>query len=129
MLVLLAVLFLGGGLGIIFGAMLSQNWNGPPLISGLFWLAVGGGYWFWLLSFPHTISVSSDGMIEFMSYLRRRTVQACDVKSVEPEWTANGFLIVRTDHRAVTLFAQFDGFHDFLTKLKAINPRVELRGC
>jgi hypothetical protein len=129
MLVLWAVLFLGGGLGAILGAALSQNWNGPPLIFGVFWLAGGGGYWLWLLSFPHTISLSSNGMIEFKSILRRRSVQAFDVKSVKPEWYAYGFLLVRTDQRTITLFAQFDGFHEFLTKLKALNPRVELRGC
>jgi hypothetical protein len=83
----------------------------------------------WVLSLPHKIMFHQDGTIEFISVLRRRSVLARDVVSIKPEGTAYGFLVVRTARSKIRLLAQFDGFHDFLTRLKAINPTVELRGC
>lgn len=29
----------------------------------------------------------------------------------------------------IRLLSQFDGFHEFVARLKAANPRIELRGC
>jgi len=52
------------------------------------------------------------------------------VKSIKPELLYfGGFVRVRTTRPKITLFTQFHGFHDFLVKLNAMNPQIELRGC
>lgn len=40
-----------------------------------------------------------------------------------------GTFILKHDGGRLTFIGQFDGFHEFLTALRAANPQVELRGC
>ena len=96
---------------------------------GFFLLAVLGVNALWVLALPHKIILHQDGRIDFTSVLRKRTVSARDVLSIKPEGTTFGYMVLRTDQAKIRLIAQFDGFHDFLTQLKALNPAVELRGC
>jgi hypothetical protein len=67
--------------------------------------------------------------VEFISLLRRRTVRAQEIRSIKPAGAHVGFLVARTDRGRIRLLAQFDGFHDFLSRLKAMHPGLELRGC
>ena len=52
-----------------------------------------------------------------------------EIESIKPYSSQFGFLIVRTSGGKIRLLNQFDGFHDFILKLKTANPAVELRGC
>jgi hypothetical protein len=129
MLVIMALGFFMAGIFIISLSLLSNDKNAPPLLFDLFFLAAIVGNALWILSIPHQISLSKEGIIEFKSVLRRRVIKAIDVKSIKPAGFYYGFVIVRATQTKVRLFPQFDGFHDFLVKLKAMNPQVELRGC
>jgi hypothetical protein len=102
-------------------------WSGR--VGGLLFLAVVVWNAYWVLSLPQRISVSETGQIEFSSPLRRRTVTSGEVVSIRPDGGQFGFLTVRTARGKIRLLNQFDGFHDFLTDLKARNPAVEIRGC
>ena len=75
------------------------------------------------------ISVSETGEITFISLLRRRSVSGGEIESIKPDRGQFGFLVVRAANRKIRLLNQFDGFHEFIINLKAINPSVELRGC
>jgi len=128
-LLIIPVVFVSVGVIIFIGPALFRNWTGPPWFVGFLFLAILGGNALWILSIPHKITLHRDGMVEFTSVLRSRTVPVRDIKSIKPEGTTAGSLVVRTESSKIRLFAQFDGFHDFLTRLKAVNPTVELRGC
>lgn len=123
------------GIFLIVGLLLAVSafWDGKDPWAGrlgvLAFLAVAIWNAYWVLSLPQRISVSETGQIEFRSPLRRRTVTSGEVVSIRPDGGQFGFLTVRTARRKIRLLNQFDGFHDFLTELKARNPAVELRGC
>lgn len=101
----------------------------PQWLFGTFWLAVVGWLWYVILTIPHRITVQADDQIEFVSILRRKRLLPLEIKSIKPEASQFGFLVVKTNRGKVRLLNQFDGFHEFLTNLKTKNPSVELRGC
>ncbi len=129
LLVLLPLAFIGGGVGIISWSLFSPHPKAPPLAVGLIWLAIAAIYLFYFLSIPHRLTLATDGTLEFTSLLRRRTLRADEIRSIKPAGAHFGFLVVRTDKGRIRLLAQFDGFHDFLTRLQVLHPGVELRGC
>ena len=116
------------GLLFITGMLQSSNGDGPPRVFGIFWLGIVGWYWYWVLSMPHTIGVSESGSVEFISVIRTRRTTLREIESIKPD-SQFGFLIVRTGGKKIRIFNQFDGFHDFILRLKTANPAVELRGC
>jgi hypothetical protein len=126
---IMPVVFVSVGGIIVVGPVLFRNWTGPPWFVGFIFLAIIGGNALWVLGIPHTIMFHQDETVEFTSVLRSRRIPVREVVSIKPEGTTSGFLVVRTESSKIRILAQFDGFHDFLTRLKALNPAVELRGC
>lgn len=129
---LLAVMFIafaGIGAALAFWPSFFQSPKAPPPLVGVIFLAITGLYLFWILALPHRITLAGDGTIEFISVLKRRPVRAEEIRSIKPAGSKFGFFMVQTDRRKIRILAQFDGFHDFLTRLKALHPGVELRGC
>ena len=117
------------GLLLVSGVFLSSEGNGPPRLFGILWFGMVGWNWYWILSFPHKITISETGEITFVSLLRRRSVSGAEIESIKPDRGQFGFLVVRTANCKIRLLNQFDGFHDFIINLKTMNPSVELRGC
>ena len=117
------------GLLFITGLLQSSNGDWSPRVFGIFWLAIVGWYWYWVLSMPHTIGVSKAGNVEFISVIRTRRTTLREIESIKPYSSQFGFLIVKTGSGKIRLLSQFDGFHDFILRLKTANPAVELRGC
>jgi hypothetical protein len=126
-LVLAAMLMFG--IGLTSWSLWWPNAKAPPLPFGLIWFAISAIYLIYFLRLPHRISLNEDGTVEFISILRQRTVRADEIKSIQPEGTQFGFFMVRTERGKIRILAQFDGFHDFLARLQARHPGVELRGC
>jgi hypothetical protein len=129
MLSIMAVAFTSVGIIIVVGPALFQNGAGPPWFFSLIFLVFIVGCAIRILSIPHRIMLHRDETVEFISVLRRRRVPARAIVSIKPEGTTYGFLVVRADNTKIRLLAQFNGFHDFLNRLKAMNPAVKLRGC
>ena len=128
-LVLIIIALAGIGLSIaVFPPQFFGPKTPPPLVGVLF-LGIMGVYLLWLFGLPHRITLANDGTVEFISLWRRRTVRADEIKSIKPEGSKFGFFTVRTERRKIRILAQFDGFHDFLARLQARHPGVELRGC
>jgi len=119
------------GVGIAFSLLPSifQSPKAPPPLVGVIFLVVIGLNLVWILSLPYRITFAGDGTIEFIGLWRRRTVRAEEIRSIKPEGSHLGFFTVRTDRSKIRILAQFDGFYDFLARLKAMHPNVELRGC
>ena len=100
----------------------------PTWAFSLFFLGVVGMFWFGVLSIPHRIHVAENGRIKFVSTIRKREVEALEIESIKPAGQF-GFLVVTHSRGKITLLNQFDGFHEFISGLKTLNPSVELRGC
>jgi hypothetical protein len=113
----------------ITGVLQSSNGDGPPRAVGILWLGIVGWYWYWILSMPHTIGVSESGNVEFIGVTRTRRTTLREIKSIKPYTAQFGFLLVKTGSGKIRILNQFDGFHDFIIRLKTANPAVELRGC
>ncbi len=128
-LLIIHVVFVSVGAIIVIGPALFRNWTGPPWFVGFLFLAIIGGNALWVLGIPHKITFHQDETVEFTSVLRSRTIPLPEIVSIKPEGTISGFLVVRTEGSKIGLLAQFDGFHDFVTRLKAVNPLAELRRC
>jgi hypothetical protein len=128
---LLGFMFLalgGAAFALIAAPLLVQAHKGPPPLVGVIYLGIICLSLFFALRLPHQITLAPDGAVEFRSILRRWVVRAGEIRSIKPS-SHLGFFLVRTDGANIRLLAQFDGFHDFLTRLQAIHPTVELRGC
>jgi hypothetical protein len=129
MLVFVFIAFIGAGVAIIALPWLYHIPKAPPPLVGVIWLAITCFYLYWILSLPHRITLAQDGTVEFISLLKRRLVRAAEIRSIKPQGSQLGFFMVQSDRGKIRLLAQFDGFHDFLTRLEALHPGVELRGC
>ncbi len=115
---IIPVVFVSVGAIIAIGPALFRNWTGPPWFVGFFFLAILGANGLWVLGIPHKITFHQDETVEFTSVLRSRRIPAREIVSIKPEGTTSGSLVVRTESSKIRLLAHFDGFHDFLTRLK-----------
>ena len=129
LLVLVFIALVGVGVAFSLAASLLHDPKAPPPLVGVIFLVVIGVNLAWFLSLPYRITFAGDGTIEFTSLWRRRTVRAEEIRSIKPAGAHLGFFMVRTDRRKIRILAQFDGFYDFLARLKELHPSVELRGC
>lgn len=129
LLVIIFIIFAGIGATIAAAPSFLQGPKAPPPLAGVILLAILGLYLGWILCLPYRLTLSGEGAVEFISVLRRRTVRAEDIKSIQPDSRQMGFFLVRTDRHKIRILAQFDGFHDFLNRLQALHPGVEMRGC
>lgn len=100
--------------GIVFGVAWSF---------GVLWLLI------WMLRLPRRIELHEHGLVVFQGPLRRLNIQASEISSIKPGGSQLGFLVLKHSGGRLRLLNQFDGFHDFLTRLKESNPGIELRGC
>ncbi len=103
--------------------------DGPPPAAAAIWFVVVAWYWFRVLRLPRRIVTHDDGRIEFISPIRRVEIASRDIIAIRPDRGQMGFLTVVYGSGKLRLFNQFDGFHEFLSRLKSANPSVELRGC
>lgn len=117
--------------GIVFflGIFPVFRTGAPPRLFGLIWLLMVAWNWYYVLSIPHSISVANTGEIAFQSLLGQKSMMSAEIESIVPQGSHFGFLIVRTARGKIRLLNQFDGFHEFISRLKELNPSVGLRGC
>jgi len=125
----LLTLFAVMGLLMLTGVFHSPHGNGPPRLIGLIWICIVIWYWYLVLTIPHTITVSESGLVEFKSFFRKQLTAMREINSIKPYGGQFGFLQIKTSTGKIRIVNQFDGFHDFVSQLKAVNPSVELRGC
>jgi hypothetical protein len=128
-LLMLAAWVLAGVVGIVVGALGKFGSNGPP--AWIFVIVLGFALFnaYMWLRFPFEIRVRDDTVIEFRNVFRRIAVSPMDVKSVRAKPFALGFVDVVHQGGTVHLLNQMDGFHDFISTLKSLNPAVRIQGC
>jgi len=79
------------------------------------------------LRIPHLIEWHDDNTICFVSRLRTVRLKPENIVSIKPDQF--GRLKVKHARGKIELLSQFDNFHDFIARLKAVNTSVEVRGC
>jgi hypothetical protein len=124
----LLTIFIIIGLLMVTGLVHSSKGYGPPRFIGVIWLGMVSWYGYLILSLPHTIIVSEPGQVELISIIRKSQTSLREIESIKPA-SQFGFFVVRTATGKFRILNQFDGFHDFIVKLKKANPTVELKGC
>jgi hypothetical protein len=128
-LVILAVWVSVGVVGIVVGAIGKRGPEGPPVWVFVILLGFALFNAYMWLRFPFEIQVRDDSIIEFRSVFRRTTISPMEVKSVRAKPYALGFIDVVHQGGTVHLLNQMDGFHDFISTLKSLNPSVRIQGC
>ena len=94
------------------------------------WAAfVVGGIWWGLARIPTWITLADD-VLTFQTVLRRFEIPNHTVVSVKALWSDpfGTMPVLKHTGGKVTLISAMDGFHEFLTRLKDLNPTIEVRG-
>lgn len=115
--------------GIVVRVVGKLGSEGPPVwafVNRLGFALFAAYMW---LRFSFEIKVRDDSVIEFRSVFRRTTISPMEVKSVRAKPYALGFVDVVHAGGTVHLLNQMDGFHDFVSTLKSLNPAVKIQGC
>ena len=129
MLTFMPVMMFGTGLVAGIALLLMHGFVMPGVVIGPIWLAVIGFISAQYLSLVHTIEWSADGTLTFRSHLSRTSLRPDNILSIEPVRGTIGMLQLRHSSGKLRLLNQFDGFYQFLARLKASNPVVRLIGC
>jgi hypothetical protein len=126
-LLMLAAWVFAGTIGIIVGAL--GKLDGPPLGVFVIWFCVALFVAYMWLRIPFEIKIHDDNMIEFRSLLRKTIISPVEIKSVRAKRYTLGFIDVVHQGGTVHLLSQMDGFHEFISTLKSLNPAVQIQGC
>ncbi len=92
----------------------------------LIWVAVV--LWFWFTTIwraAYRVDVAGD-TVEFRSILWRRGTHLSQIRSIRARGPR--YVIVRFEGGRAELYGAIDGWHDFVKRVKAANPTVELKG-
>ena len=124
-------LFVAATVALTIGgsATLVQKWRDgtDDLAFALVWFGILGWFWFNILNTPYELRIEPDGRVVFRSLRRRMEIQAGSISRVGSQPFPGGVKITH-DRGTVWLRVQPVDFFDFLTKLRELNPRVEIRG-
>lgn len=113
--------------GVVFLLMaFKRPASGPPLWFFALWLAgvLYSGYR--TVTMPHTIEVTSDGLIRFTGPFRRMTVAPQDIVRIKA--FSGQFLEVKHTSGKFWMLQQITGLHEFLSDLKRANQSVIFKG-
>jgi len=128
-LLILAAWVFAGVIGIVVGALGKLGSDGPPVWAIVIWFCVALFVAYMWLRIPFEIKIHDDNMIEFRSLLRKTIISPVEIKSVRAKRYTLGFIDVVHQGGTVHLLSQMDGFHEFISTLKSLNPAVQIQGC
>ncbi len=106
---------------LIFG----RTANNPPLLFDIFWFLGLVGMWYITLQYPFEITIRDDKTIEFRSVIRKIIVMPIEIQSIKASYP--GFASVKLTKKSFHLINHFDGFHEFLTTVKSLNPNIIIK--
>jgi hypothetical protein len=91
----------------------------------LVWTVGIGWFWFNALRTAYRIELNGD-TVTFRTLGGRKRTTLAGIRSIRS--TNAGYTTVRFDGGRVDLLGGFDGFHDFVARVKQANPAVALKG-
>ena len=101
-------IFTAVGIVFVSGLLTAFSRGAPPRVFGLIWLCIVVFNWYYALSIPHRILITQTGEIVFRSLLGRRSAMPSEIRSISPQGSRFGFLIVRTSQGKIRILNQFD---------------------
>jgi hypothetical protein len=105
--------------------------NADPARVPFIGLLCAATIWNWhvLLGIPYEIRFEARDRISFVALRGTTTIPAAALWSIKPYRGGGGFYVIRYEGGGkIRLLAQFSGFHEVITRLKAENPRLEVVG-
>jgi hypothetical protein len=111
----------------ILAAVLWGGDPGPHLVFFVFWWIALFWNWYVLLGIPYEIRFDTSDRISFIATVRSTTMSATDIRSIKLS-RVGGFYILRHAGGKLRLISQFTGFHEVISRIKAVNPSVEVVG-
>lgn len=118
----MTVLFTGVAFTVVLPEMLRNPEEAPGL---LMFFGVLGWFWFNVLSCPFQVIVERDGRIVFRSALRRKELRAQQIRNVRGLGMNMGF-VINHDAGKIWLRVPLEHNFDFLSRLRELNPQIEL---
>jgi hypothetical protein len=91
------------------------------------WLAILGWFWFNILRTPFEARISPGGLVQFRGLARRVVVAAAEIRQIRGIAGGYGMRIEHTRGR-IWLRMGFTENFEFLTRIRQLNPSVEIRG-
>jgi hypothetical protein len=122
-LAVVALLTLIGFLGVLPDAAR----NPDNRVFDAIWLAILGWFWFNILRTPLEARISPDGLVQFRGLARRVVVAAAEIRQIRGIAGGYGMRIEHTRGR-IWLRMGFTENFEFLTRIRQLNPSVEIRG-
>ncbi len=92
------------------------------------WLAILGWFWFNILGTPYEARISPDGRVQFRGLARRVVVAAGEIRQIRGLGWNMGIKIEHANGR-IWLRVPFTENFQFLTRIRQLNPSVEIRGA
>ena len=91
------------------------------------WLVILAWFWFNILRTPYEARISPDGLVQFRGLGRRVVVAATEIREIRGVAGGYGMRIEHARGR-IWLRMGFTENFEFLTRIRQLNPSVEIRG-
>jgi hypothetical protein len=128
-LLILAAWVFAGAVEIIVATIGKFGPGGPPAWGFVIWFCGALFVAYMWLRIPFEIEIHDGNMVEFHSVVRRTIMSPLEIKPIRAKPYALGFVDVVHQGGRVHLLSQMDGFHDFISTIKLLNPTVKVEGC
>jgi hypothetical protein len=115
------------GLGLIVATLRGTS-EGPPAFVAVVWCVVLAWNWNVLLRIPYEIRFELTDVISFVALARTTELLPTDIRSIKPYGAGGGFYVLRHNGGKIRLIPQFTGFHEVISRVKALNPQLEVVG-
>jgi hypothetical protein len=102
--------------------------DAPPAIVFVIGLPIALYASYMCFRIPFEIQVENDTGV-FRSILGKRVVPLSEISSIRASRFSLGYVGVTHANGTTYLINQMDGFHEFVTTVKSLNPSVIVRGC
>ena len=94
----------------------------------VFVCAGSGWKWYVLLGIPDKIRFHEPDELSFVSLRGATTLSIATLHSVTPYRRGGGFYVLRHADGKIRLFTQITGFHEAISRIKAVNRNFEVVG-
>lgn len=117
-----------GLMGVLAAVMVWLMLSGRLMVPlGLLPIGFLGYVMYLYLGIPLELCWQADGRLQVRGLMRTVTLDPGDIISLSGFTFYPGFLRLRHRRGRLLMFAFMDGLGDFISRLKAANPRVEIR--
>lgn len=108
---------------------ISHSEDHQPTWFLVIWLFILCWNWYHYLKMPFEIKIQDDSSIEFRSLIKRIVVMPYEIKSIKSSSLTLGYITIEHAKGKISLINKIDGFYDFISTLKSLNPNIEVKGC